>query len=196
MKRIASFASVALVALACLAWTGCNNGTDTDTPDDTTTTPDTTDTTTDTTDTTTDPGSAQTSGDPGAGSTAAVPEEWQSHTQGLPFVFGYDKGLAQAKEQNKPAMLFVTTTWCGWCKKLAGESFNDSETKQLLTENFVLVIVDGDTEKDAVTKLGVEGFPHVIFTSSAGDTLEEQRGYAPTKEFRAVAEKALKQAKA
>ena len=29
-------------------------------------------------------------------------------------------------------MFFVTTTWCGWCKKLARENFRDPEVKKLL----------------------------------------------------------------
>ena len=49
------------------------------------------------------------------------PPNWDDHTQGLPFEFGYDAGLAKAKSEGKPAMMFVTTTWCGFCKKLAGE---------------------------------------------------------------------------
>ena len=61
---------------------------------------------------------------------------------GLPFFLGYENGLAAAKSSNKPVMFFVTATWCGWCKRLARESFTDPQIKKLL-ENFVLVIVDG-----------------------------------------------------
>lgn len=95
---------------------------------------------------------------------------WADHTQGLPFVFGYEEGLKAAAEQKKPAMMFVTTTWCGWCKKLAEENFNDSEEKELLS-NFVCVIVDGDEEKAAARKLGVGGYPHLVFLSSSGEKL-------------------------
>ena len=83
---------------------------------------------------------------------ANFPDKWAEHTQGLPFVVGYDQGREAAAAQGKPAMMFVTTTWCGYCKMLAKESFNDPEIRGLLA-NFVCVIVDGDTESDAMRQL-------------------------------------------
>ncbi|GIW92351.1 MAG: hypothetical protein KatS3mg110_0392 [Pirellulaceae bacterium] len=121
-------------------------------------------------------------------------DSWDHHTQGLPFVFGYEKGLAEAKAQQKPAMLFVTTTWCGWCKKLAKESFRDEEIRRLLTDHFVCVIVDGDTEKQAVGQLNVRGYPHVIFVDSEGHRVSECRGYVPKEEFKKIVEKAIQRA--
>ncbi len=118
------------------------------------------------------------------------PKNWDEHTQGLPFVVGYDKGMNAAAAENKPAMMFVTTTWCGWCKKLAEENFNDAEVKELLT-NFVCVIVDGDEEKAAGQKLSANGYPHIVFVSAKGDKLAENSGYAPVAEFKAVVQKAL-----
>jgi len=120
--------------------------------------------------------------------------KWADHTQQLSFVIGYEKGLAEAKAQDKPLMLFVTTTWCGWCKKHAEENFNDASVKDLL-DQFVLVIVDGDTEPDALTKLGAtNGFPHLIFQTVSGEKLGEQVGYAPVDEFKKVVEDALAKA--
>jgi thioredoxin-related protein len=92
-------------------------------------------------------------------------------------------------------MVFVTTTWCGWCKKLAEENFNDPEVKKLLEENFVCVIVDGDTEKETAKKFGVRGFPHIIFQSQQGDVLEECKGYRPVDKFKPLVEQALAQVK-
>jgi thioredoxin-related protein len=118
------------------------------------------------------------------------PKDWTDHTQGLPFVVGYDKGLTAAAAENKPAMMFVTTTWCGYCKQLAEENFNDVEVKELL-KNFVCVIVDGDVEKSAAGKLGAEGYPHIVFLSSHGDKLEESSGYVPVAVFKPIVERAL-----
>jgi thioredoxin-related protein len=67
--------------------------------------------------------------------TAAEKEKWGDHTQDLPFVIGYEKGLELARSHDKPAMMFVTTTWCGWCKRLALENFNDSEVQRLLASS-------------------------------------------------------------
>jgi thiol:disulfide interchange protein len=120
--------------------------------------------------------------------------KWAEHTQRLPFVIGYEKGLAEAKAKDKPLMLFVTTTWCGWCTKLAQENFNDETVKALLGK-FVLVIVDGDTEPEALAALEAkQGFPHLIFQSAAGQRLAEQVGYAPVDVFAKVVDDALAKA--
>ena len=112
-------------------------------------------------------------------------------SQGLPFVIGYQQGLQQARTEGKPAMMFVTTTWCGWCKKLAQDNFNDPEVKDLLS-NFVCVIVDGDTESAAKSELGAtQGYPHIVFLSTKGEKIGECLGYRPLAEFKPIVQQAL-----
>ncbi|MGD9645966.1 MAG: thioredoxin family protein [Pirellulales bacterium] len=117
-------------------------------------------------------------------------DKWADHTQGLPFVIGYDAGMAKAQAEKKPAMLFVTTTWCGWCKKLAADDLTDPDVRRLL-ELFVLVIVDGDTEKGAARALGANGFPHIVFKGPDGEDLGTIPGYVPVDQFKAAVEQAL-----
>ena len=115
---------------------------------------------------------------------------WAGHTQGLPFVMGYEQGTARAQAENRPAMYFVTTTWCGWCKRLADENFNDPGVRELL-DQFTLVLVDGDSEAAAARQLGAKGFPHVVFKSSEGETLEVVQSYLPVDDFKPIVERAL-----
>lgn len=129
----------------------------------------------------------------GCGSSGG-PKNWADHTQGLPFIVGYEAGMKAAEEQKKPAMMFVTTTWCGWCKKLAAENFNDPEVKELLS-NFVCVIVDGDEEKSAASKLGSKGYPHLVFLSAEGEKLGQQSGYAPVAVFKPLVQEALEKSR-
>lgn len=114
---------------------------------------------------------------------------WADHMQGLPFIIGYEKGLKEARAQGKPALVFVTTTWCSWCKRLSGEAFQDPSVRKLL-ENFVLILVDGDVEKEALNTLDVDGYPHIVFVSPAGQKLGETIGYKPTAEFKRAVESA------
>ncbi len=115
---------------------------------------------------------------------------WASHTQGLPFTVGYSEGLAEVRATGKPAMFFVTATWCGWCKKLAKDTFTDSEVKKLL-DRFVLVLVDGDTEAAAARSLGARGYPYVVFQAATGETLQIVRGYVPADRFKRIVQSAL-----
>jgi thiol:disulfide interchange protein len=128
-------------------------------------------------------------GGPSSPTAGGGDDKWADHTQGLPFVVGYEAGMAKAQAEKKPAMLFVTTTWCGWCKKLAADDLTDPDVRKLL-ELFVLVIVDGDAEGDAVAKLGVSSFPRVLFQNVDGTTIADVSGYAPG-QFRAQLEQAV-----
>jgi thioredoxin-related protein len=64
-----------------------------------------------------------------------------------------------------------------------------------MLSNFVCVIVDGDEEKSAASKLGANGYPHLVFLSSKGDKLEEQSGYAPVAVFKPLVQKALEKSR-
>jgi thioredoxin-related protein len=120
--------------------------------------------------------------------------KWREHTLDLPFVVGYEQGKQLAAENGRPAMMFVTTTWCIWCKRLSEGSFHDEDVKRMLSQ-FVCVIVDGDTEPDALAALGAnEGFPHIIFLSADGRQIGECKGYLPLDQFKPIVEAALAQA--
>ncbi len=116
-------------------------------------------------------------------------DKWADHTQGLPFVIGYEAGMAKAQAEKKPVMLFFTTTWCPPCKQLASTDLADAENQKLL-EPFVLVIVDGDQDRGALEKYGVNGFPHILFQNFDGTPLAELNGYHPG-QFREQLEQAV-----
>ena len=141
-------------------------------------------------------GKAETKGPPPIPElTAAEKEKWGDHTQDLRFVIGYEKGLELARSHDKPAMMFVTTTWCGWCKRLANENFNDPEVQRLL-DSFILVIVDGDTEEDAQRALDFPGgYPYIAFVTPNGEKLGSVRGYRPVKDFKPIVQEALDRAR-
>ena len=117
-------------------------------------------------------------------------KEWTPHMGSLKFVVGYSKGVEQARKDKKLVMLDFTTTWCGWCKKLASESFTDAEVVKAL-DGFTCVIVDGDVEKDICQKYGVRGFPNVRFVTTDDKELGVVGGYKPTAEFLAVVKSAI-----
>ncbi|WP_417744126.1 thioredoxin family protein [Rosistilla oblonga] len=121
----------------------------------------------------------------------ASPEVWDEHTVGLPFVFGYDEGLAKAKAEGRPAMVFLTTTWCKWCKRMSATCLQDPEIRTLLEQNFVLVLVDGDQESAVKRKLKNTGYPHIVFISPDEQILASQNGFAEPDAFKQVIAQAL-----
>jgi len=115
---------------------------------------------------------------------------WKDHVGDVRFVLGSDAGRTLAREQSKPAMFFVTTTWCRYCRLMASENFRDPAIETLL-ERFVCVLVDADSEPDAARGLGAVGYPHVRVTTSAGGSIDEVSGAQPSGRFRVFLERAL-----
>lgn len=109
-------------------------------------------------------------------------KDWSHHMGGLPFVVGYEKGMAKAKADKKAVMVFTTTTWCGWCTKLAQDTFSNPDVRKAL-EPFVFVLVDGDVEKDVVQKFGVKGFPNLRFQTVDETELGTIGGYRKPAKF-------------
>jgi thioredoxin-related protein len=55
----------------------------------------------------------------------------------------------------KKVLIYVTTSWCGWCKKMKQTTFTDTVLIDYLNKNFHLVKLNGE-EKDTLTFKGFE----------------------------------------
>jgi len=112
----------------------------------------------------------------------------------------YDRALELAKEQEKHVMVFFTTSWCGYCKKMKKTTFTDPKVLALMTGKFILAVVDGDsknklnltdkegeslvmTEQQLSRAFGVKGYPTTIFLKADGTTIAPISGYWAADQF-------------
>jgi len=58
-----------------------------------------------------------------------------------------DQAYNQAKIENKNVFVLFKASWCGWCKKLDA-NMNQVATKNLFTDNYVIVQLDVQERKD------------------------------------------------
>lgn len=66
----------------------------------------------------------------------------------------------EATQKNpKKIMVFLETSWCGWCKKMKNTTFTDSLVVDYLNQNFYMVRFDAES-KDPV-KIGENEFTFV-----------------------------------
>ena len=58
----------------------------------------------------------------------------------------WDQAAELAKSDANPKKLFIDvyTDWCGWCKKMDKDTFQDAEVAQYMSDKFYMVKLDGE----------------------------------------------------
>jgi thioredoxin-related protein len=107
----------------------------------------------------------------------------------------YDKGLAKAKKEKKHILVDFYTNWCGWCKRMDKNTYEDEEVKKLLNESYVTIKVNAEskeevqvdgqkmTEKDLARKFSVRSYPTIWFLKHSSDRIAPYYGYADAQNF-------------
>lgn len=121
----------------------------------------------------------------------------------------FEDALKKAKSENKRVIVDVYTDWCGWCKKMDGEAYSNSDIKKIIEESFVLVKLNAEgtgkvkyngkeyTETDLASYFEATGYPTTIFLEPDGKVIEFKYdkqamkivpGYFKTDEFKKILE--------
>ena len=60
-----------------------------------------------------------------------------------------EEATALAETEKNPKKIFVDvyTDWCGWCKKMDKDTFENAEVAAYMNENFYMVKLDGEFKK-------------------------------------------------
>jgi thioredoxin-related protein len=112
-----------------------------------------------------------------------ITDEDYTYLGNLKWYKTYEKGSAVAEELNKPMFLYFWTIWCPYCEKMQTEVFPQTEINSLLRENFVLIAIDMDVNKEDTRRFGVQFPPHELFLTAEGDVITRIPGYIPPEEF-------------
>jgi len=95
-------------------------------------------------------------------------------------------GLEEAKRNHKYALADVYTDWCGWCKRLDRETFNNEGMVKFLNERFVCVKVNAE-DNGAGQKLAgqyrVSGYPCALVFDPNGKFLGKISGYRDARAY-------------
>ena len=64
--------------------------------------------------------------------------------------YSFEEAEQLSKENPKPIVVFIHTSWCKYCKMMENSSFKNPKVVMLLNSNFYFVSLDAET-KNAIT---------------------------------------------
>ncbi len=102
---------------------------------------------------------------------------------------GLDKGLQVAKQENKPVAVYFWAVWCQYCAKFQSDTLGNPQVKKVLENDYVLVAMDLDLDRDIANKYGVSYPPYVLFLDKNGNVLERITGAVDANYFLPIATK-------
>lgn len=101
----------------------------------------------------------------------------------LPWERSLPPALARAERESKLVMVDFYTDWCKWCSEMDRTTYADSRVQSALGK---VVLVRLNAEKDGeadADRLGVSGYPTIVFLDGRGQEVGRISGYLPAGEF-------------
>ncbi|MGO9312935.1 MAG: thioredoxin family protein [Syntrophobacteraceae bacterium] len=107
---------------------------------------------------------------------ASVTRAAQLDSLQIKWVEDYDKGVALAREEQKPAVLVLYADWCGFCKRLFGETLQDPRVKAY-KDRFVWIKVNSDANAKFKEQFAQKSFPLIVILNLEGEPLDRLDGF-------------------
>lgn len=64
-----------------------------------------------------------------------------------------------AKQAERPLLIHFHATWCGPCRQMEKDVLHHSDVRDLLSRNFVAVMVDSDQHPELIEQFGIKSLP-------------------------------------
>jgi thioredoxin-related protein len=97
-------------------------------------------------------------------------------TQATSWFTSFAEAQKVALGTNKFMLVDFTASWCGPCRKMDRDSWNNEQV-ELTLENYVKVKIDIDTNRELARKYGIQSVPNMIIMDGNGKILHTFKGY-------------------
>ncbi len=106
--------------------------------------------------------------------------------------------LQEASAQDDKIMVFIYAEWCGYCRRMVHDTFQDDAVLNYLVDRFQSVRINAEsdaeitldgqvvTEAQLAQALGATGFPTVVFMEATGKYITHLPGYLEPSDYMCV----------
>lgn len=102
------------------------------------------------------------------------------------WLTSFSDALNAAKSAQKRILVDITADWCGWCKKMRTDVFDQAEFKVYARDHFILLEINADKNRDFLEQFDLEGFPTVLILDPSGKEIHRIVGFRPLSDFLAA----------
>ncbi|MCV6629354.1 MAG: DUF255 domain-containing protein [Flavobacteriaceae bacterium] len=134
----------------------------------------------------------------------------QAQDQKVPWI-SFEEAIAKTQSETTPKKIFIDiyTDWCGWCKRMDKDTFNNPDVAAYMTEKFYMVKLDGEEKENiqfngktfkfinsgrrgyhelaAGLMQGRMSYPTTVFMDEQAGYITKVPGYNKPKEFLKIA---------
>ena len=106
-------------------------------------------------------------------------DKTNSYLGGIKFhraAAGLEEGFQIAQQENKPVMIYFWAIWCQYCARFQTDTLGNPDVKKILEEDYVLVAMDLDIDRQVAQQYVVSYPPYLVFMDPNGTILEKIPG--------------------
>lgn len=97
-----------------------------------------------------------------------------------------DSAIAEAQKTNKLILVVFSANWCPACQQLESETLVNEKITQKLSQNYVAVKINVDTNPEPSSKYEIYSIPTLIIINSNGDVIKKIEGYQSPEQLLSV----------
>jgi thioredoxin-related protein len=109
----------------------------------------------------------------------------------IPWEGDYQAALKKAEAASQLVLVYLYTDWCGFCRKMDRETFENEGLIDAMAAHYVWVRLNAETQDDGKRlrqEMGVSGFPTTLLLNAKGEELDRLEGFIPPTGFQEMVE--------
>lgn len=85
-----------------------------------------------------------------------------------------DAAFEEAGRTQRPILLYLSASWCHWCRVMDRDVYADSLVASLVNQRFVPIRVERDRRPDIDRRYNAGGWPSTVFLSPDGELIKSE----------------------